>query len=314
MKRTLRLCSMIVILALCPLAANAQGGGGGGGGQGGGGQGGGGQGGGGQGGGGTTGGTTGGGYNFGATTGGSYNFGGTTSSAGTDSSGGSSTGSTGATSGTTSSSGGGGGGGTAGSSQATTAAVGASLTQKAAVYSTTSGVGSATTIPSNTNFLSNTYVHPLSLGMPSLYATQYGAQNVITTSGGPTGKFTYLYVPAPTAVATTTTAATTAPGFTTYGVSRAPVYSTVLGDDLPIVQHAVPRLLADIRGSIERSSTLKSKGSITVSIEGNVVMLRGEVGSERELRIAEGLARMTPGVGDVRNELKLANSKNGFLP
>src|SRR5438067_2473708 len=93
-----------------------------------------------------------------------------------------------------------GGGGVASGASAGLAAA-APLTTTITVYAASSGVGSATTIPSNSNFLANTMVNPYSLGLPSNYEAKFGAQNAITSSGGPKGKFTYLYVAPPAGAA-----------------------------------------------------------------------------------------------------------------
>lgn len=184
-----------------------------------------------------------------------------------------------------------------------------SLTTKTNVLAANSGAGSATTIPSSSNFMVNTYVNPFSLGLPSLYSTQYGAQNIISQSGGPKGKMTYLYVPAPTAANTATTTTTTIPGFSTVGVPRAPVYTTVLSQDLPLVQHNPSKLLSDVKGAIDRSSFVKDKSGIQVRVENNVAFLSGMVRSADDARRAEGLARSTPGILNVQNELQVVNVK-----
>jgi osmotically-inducible protein OsmY len=62
------------------------------------------------------------------------------------------------------------------------------------------------------------------------------------------------------------------------------------------IQNSVQQVFA-------RSSRLSSNGSINVATNGNVVILRGQVSSPRESALAEAMARLTPGVWDVRNEL-----------
>ena len=56
---------------------------------------------------------------------------------------------------------------------------------------------------------------------------------------------------------------------------------------------------------IARSSSLASARSIQVLVDGGVVLLRGRVNDERERRLAENLVWLTPGVGEVRNELQV---------
>ena len=58
---------------------------------------------------------------------------------------------------------------------------------------------------------------------------------------------------------------------------------------------------ADARDAIARSSMLKNKDNINVGVNGTVVTLSGTVNSETERSVAEGMVRMTPGVGDVLN-------------
>jgi hypothetical protein len=197
---------------------------------------------------------------------------------------------------------GGGGGGTGGGGTASTGTT-QTLTTSTTMYSASSGAGSATSIPSNSNFMANTMVNPYSLGLPTTYSTKFGPQNTITSSGGPKGKFTYLFVAPPTTTTTTaTTTTTTANGFNTYGIPRNPAYSTVLSPKIPLMQVPTARVQTDLRDLFSRSSQLESKG-IQIDVQDNVVVLKGNVVSEDERRIAEGMARMTPGVIDVRNEL-----------
>ncbi|TMQ35837.1 MAG: BON domain-containing protein, partial [Planctomycetota bacterium] len=44
---------------------------------------------------------------------------------------------------------------------------------------------------------------------------------------------------------------------------------------------------------------------IQVAADGTVLVLRGRVPSERDRRLAQGLALMSPGVYEVRNELQV---------
>jgi len=66
-----------------------------------------------------------------------------------------------------------------------------------------------------------------------------------------------------------------------------------------------PLQQAELQGTITRSARLPSRADIAVSTtdEGTVV-LRGNVSSEREKRLAETMMHMKPGVGEVRNELQ----------
>jgi len=92
-------------------------------------------------------------------------------------------------------------------------------------------------------------------------------------------------------------------GFTTVGMRRAPAFSTGIGFAPPPAP-APAKLQTELRGVLSRSSMLSS-GDIQIVVNGPTVILRGRVGSEDERRLAEGLVWLTPGVHDVRNELRL---------
>jgi hypothetical protein len=56
---------------------------------------------------------------------------------------------------------------------------------------------------------------------------------------------------------------------------------------------------------IQQSSSLPSKANITVQVVGSTVILSGTVADDHERRLAANLLRLTPGVGQVRNDLQL---------
>lgn len=100
----------------------------------------------------------------------------------------------------------------------------------------------------------------------------------------------------------------TVPGFSTYGIRRAPAYATVVTEELKPEKFSSlvpppPQMLMLLRGAIDRSSALKSAKDIQVFLDGGVVVLQGNVVSDRERRLAEALVRLTPGIHDVRNEI-----------
>jgi hypothetical protein len=218
---------------------------------------------------------------------------------------GTTTGGTGGTTGGTGGIGGVGSTGAAGSTGGTsqTANVVQTLTTSQQIYSATGAAGSATTMPSSSNPFALTYVSPYSLGLPTNYSTLFGAQNVINQSGGPKGSYTYLYTAPSTATTSTSTTATTANGFTTYGTVRSPVYATVLSDNIPVPVHTTSEIRTKVQSIIERSSMLKNKGNIQVTMDGNTVVLSGQVPA-REIQLVEGMVRLTPGVSEVRNQLQ----------
>jgi osmotically-inducible protein OsmY len=82
----------------------------------------------------------------------------------------------------------------------------------------------------------------------------------------------------------------------------AQVYTTNLVFNGPTVTPA--QRTSDVQGLIGRSSALPSRGDIQAVSEGNVVILRGTVATDQERRLAEAIARLTPGVV-IRNELQL---------
>jgi hypothetical protein len=65
---------------------------------------------------------------------------------------------------------------------------------------------------------------------------------------------------------------------------------------------ASPALVADLRGIIDRGGFANPK-SVQVIANGTDITLRGTVRDDDEARLAEGLVRLTPGVGNITNEL-----------
>jgi hypothetical protein len=109
---------------------------------------------------------------------------------------------------------------------------------------------------------------------------------------------------------------TTAPGglvfATSYPVRRAPTYSTVLDPvDFPRPRIAASRLRRDLQAILNQSSALRSSPNIRVSVVGGTVVLRGTAATARDRRLAEGLLRLEPGVGDVRNLIQVRTRTNG---
>jgi osmotically-inducible protein OsmY len=101
-------------------------------------------------------------------------------------------------------------------------------------------------------------------------------------------------------------------GANSYGIRRSPSYTTGIAFDY------TPRPVAAVRPDIERalnsSSRLPSGGSIRVVMDGKTVVLRGRVATARERRLAEAMARLTPGVRDVRNEIEAPESRGRSGP
>jgi hypothetical protein len=63
-------------------------------------------------------------------------------------------------------------------------------------------------------------------------------------------------------------------------------------------------LTTDLRGALDRSSFLTNARGIQITMDAGQVVLRGSVKDEDEAKTAEGIVRLTPGVRDVKNELK----------
>jgi hypothetical protein len=80
-------------------------------------------------------------------------------------------------------------------------------------------------------------------------------------------------------------------------------YAATVGFRTPPV--VVPTVRADLQAMVSRSSAIRVPGNIRVEAVGNVIVLRGKVADEDELRLVEGMVRLEPGVHDVRNELEI---------
>jgi osmotically-inducible protein OsmY len=149
--------------------------------------------------------------------------------------------------------------------------------------------------------------NPLAMGYASATSSALGSKYArtfpVTLSFGQA-----LYNPTVTSSATlgSTALGNTAnryPGASSVGMRRAPGYLTVPGFDVP-PRPTMAAVRSDLQSVIDRSSRLPSRGNIQVLSEGDTIVLRGQVASERERRLAEGLLRLSPGVRQIRNELR----------
>jgi osmotically-inducible protein OsmY len=149
--------------------------------------------------------------------------------------------------------------------------------------------------------------NPLAMGYASATSSALGSKYArtfpVTLSFGQA-----LYTPTVTSSATlgSTALGNTAnryPGASSVGMRRAPGYLTELAFDMP-ARPTIAAVRSDLQSVIDRSSRLPSRGNIQVLSEGDTIVLRGQVGSERERRLAEGLLRLSPGVRQIRNELR----------
>jgi hypothetical protein len=172
------------------------------------------------------------------------------------------------------------------------------------LFSTSSGTGSATGVPSTTNPFVSSYGDALSMGLPSKFQTGPPATPTATF-----GKGIYTTTVSTSSAGGAATTATQTNGFTTVGTLRNPSYSTGLSDDLPVKVHSSAAIHSEVRDVIDRSEKLKNKSAIQVTVNGNTVILRGQVGTVRERQLAEAMVSMTPGVRGVQNQLTVAFAK-----
>ena len=80
--------------------------------------------------------------------------------------------------------------------------------------------------------------------------------------------------------------------------------------DLPPAASAASELQANLQGAISRIPSLAGLPPLVVAVEGSTVVLRGNVPSDRDKRLAEAIARLQPGVRSVRNEIAVVPPKN----
>jgi hypothetical protein len=177
-----------------------------------------------------------------------------------------------------------------------------------------SGTGTGTTnvfpqVPSNSNPFRTTYYNPLAQGQSLTSVTSMlGTTNTVPSFGQPS-------VTSQTTVGTTSRGGTSASssatgaGFTTAGMDRAPPYVTGLGFAAAVPGAA--KASGDVARTLARSSKLSSRDNIqvTASADGRTVVLSGVVNDARDKRLAEGLARLTPGVHDVENRLQVLSAQ-----
>ena len=86
-----------------------------------------------------------------------------------------------------------------------------------------------------------------------------------------------------------------------------PTYTTYLGftpDPVPVAQ-----VSTDLKNALASSSEWAKDNNkpVQVVVDGSVAVLRGTVASDHDRELAERLAAMTPGVREVRNDLKVSS-------
>lgn len=158
---------------------------------------------------------------------------------------------------------------------------------------TTGTTGSATAIPSAANLFRGYYASPLALGLsPSKSAKPSFGQPLYSLSTANASGLTGA-----------STLAEAGLGFTTVGLSRAPVYVTTLGEGMEVPVTVPVKMQFDLQEILARSTALSTRSQVKVAVKENVVILQGNVASAKERRLAEGLMRLTPGVREVDNQL-----------
>jgi osmotically-inducible protein OsmY len=155
---------------------------------------------------------------------------------------------------------------------------------------------------SQSNVFGAYYAEPLAGGISSSSSTR------TTTFGTPLYNTT-------TSTTTRLTASTATGGYAgstgtsaagNYRMTQGPAYSVGLGFRPPAVAPA--QVQTDIQQILATSMSLSPQRDIRVEMSGPVVVLRGNVASERDRHMAEGMIRLTPGVRDVRNELTVSGA------
>lgn len=228
------------------------------------------------------------------------------------------TGTTGGTTGTT-----GTGGITGGTTSRTTSSSGSSLSSSSTGLSGSSGTNSnstnnglATLDSSNVQFtnigitgtsslqksnvFASFYANPYALGLSSSAGAGGFGQPLFGTTSGATGG----------AGRTGATGTTGRAGLNNNAANQSGIliplpvqlaYSAQV--QFPTPKVATPRLQADLRGIIDAGGLASPAGVQVVADADNNVTLRGTVKDDDEKRLAEGLVRLTPGVGTITNEL-----------
>ena len=143
------------------------------------------------------------------------------------------------------------------------------------------------------------YVNPLAAGAPGV--SSLAPINASIYSAGPPGLQGGPYPVASTPSNGRPDAPGNGPG---RAAGRSPPYmASPAFDDRPaetdLIKREVERVLAG-------SMSLSPQRNIRVVVENSAIILRGTVASETDRRLAEALVRLSPGVYQVRNELKVA--------
>jgi hypothetical protein len=168
---------------------------------------------------------------------------------------------------------------------------------------TSGGTSSVSSGVSTSNIFSATYNNPQAGGLSS--ASQGGGKfggplyGTATTQATTVGTVTVSIVG--TSLGTTGGYGGTMSLGTGQGLGPIPVKATAFS----LRGSPTTRLHGELRNMFARSSSLSNGRMIDVQVAGGAVLLRGQVADERERRLAENLVWLTPGVTEVRNELRI---------
>ena len=143
----------------------------------------------------------------------------------------------------------------------------------------------------------------------ALYGAGGTGSNGITTAAAGTGGAGRAGTTNTTGRTTGTAGGANASGFTVTTQAAQIVQLPRQISYVAVVKFSTPQLTpakvhTEARAVIDRSSMLSNPRGIEVIGDGALVTIRGTVTSEDESRLVEGMVRLTPGVRDVKNELR----------
>jgi hypothetical protein len=177
----------------------------------------------------------------------------------------------------------------------------------------TTGAGAATT-----NFTAKIYA-PTATGASS--SNPIGAYYANPLSAGKPGggdKLSGMWTPLYTTTTTSTTTGITGNINTSSGMNsssgqaasilnrRGPAYTVALS--FPYEPPTSSQLQTEAQGILARSDFLTMRDSIKVKVNGQTLVLEGQVRSDQERRLAENMVRLTPGVRQIQNNLQVAQT------
>ncbi len=185
------------------------------------------------------------------------------------------------------------------------------------------GAGGTSQGISTTNPFQQYYLNPLrygyanassaTFGSPLYNSTIFGSTSVggnTGTTGGRTGSTTRGGTTGRTGAGSATTASFVPS--TTPATPRGLPYTTALASDLEPTQTPIPGAAerTELRGRLKNilvsaKDRLPSADNVEIAFESDQLVLKGEVNSERERRLAANMLLLTPGIPRVRNELQV---------